>query len=84
MQIFYGHFRILVLLGFVGFSTLFLSYHPSSMPQGGQEIEIVIRNSTFIPQENIIKIDEPVTIMLRNQDKIRHGFTSVDSQIILI
>lgn len=39
-------------------------------------IEVVIRNSTFVYQARILRVDEHVVIVVRNSDTIQHGFTS--------
>lgn len=42
-----------------------------------QRIEIVIRNSDFLlTQPAAVQLGTPTVIILRNQDIIRHGFTS--------
>ena len=74
-RIFYRHSRILTVLGFVGPVILFSPQHFSAA-QDGQELEILIRNSTYEFQGGVPKPGQPVTLMIRNQDKIQHGFTS--------
>lgn len=72
------HFQMVVFLLIMG---LFLpgssvsSNGPADMKSG--EVEVVIRNSTFEFHGGILKPDEAATIILRNQDSIQHGFTSV-------
>jgi hypothetical protein len=39
-------------------------------------IEVVIRNSTFVYQARILRVDEQAVIVVRNADTIQHGFTS--------
>ena len=39
-------------------------------------ITVEIRDSTFKYQARVLKVDQEVTIVLRNQDSIRHGLTS--------
>lgn len=54
-----------------------LSIGPSvvAAPENSK-VEIVIRNSTFEFQGGMLRPNEPGTIVLRNQDKIQHGFAS--------
>jgi hypothetical protein len=39
-------------------------------------VEVVIRNSTFVYQARILRVDEQAVIVVRNADTIQHGFTS--------
>lgn len=43
---------------------------------GTGEVKIVIRNYTFEFQGGALRPNEPGTIVLKNMDKVRHGFTS--------
>ncbi|MBI3812026.1 MAG: cupredoxin domain-containing protein [Nitrospirae bacterium] len=58
-------------------SLMVLSIGPSvvAAPENSK-VEIVIRNSTFEFQGGMLRPNEPGTIVLRNQDKIQHGFAS--------
>jgi plastocyanin len=47
----------------------------AAQPAGGK-VEIVIRNYTFEFQGGMLRPNEPGTIVLRNTDKVQHGFTS--------
>ncbi|HUK55268.1 MAG TPA: cupredoxin domain-containing protein [Nitrospiria bacterium] len=40
------------------------------------KVEIVIRNYTFEFQGGALRPNEPGVIILKNQDKVQHGFTS--------
>ncbi len=43
-----------------------------------QRIEIVIRDSEFLPsQPSVVRVGMSTIIILRNQDIVRHGFTSL-------
>ena len=50
--------------------------HPADS-RTGNLVEIDIRNSTFEVQGPIVKVDQTVTLVIHNHDKITHGFTSV-------
>lgn len=43
---------------------------------GAGKVEIVIRNYTFEFQGGALRPNEPGTILLKNLDKVQHGFTS--------
>lgn len=47
----------------------------AAAPAGGK-VEIDIRNYTFELQGGRLRPNEPGTIVLRNRDKVQHGFTS--------
>ncbi len=81
-----GHFArllkrygwVLVFIGIVCLSLLFLSAHPSVLTaQETGRVEIVIRNFTFEFQGGALRPNVPGTIVLRNLDKVKHGFTSM-------
>lgn len=68
----------LIFIGIVCLPSLFLSTFPAFLTAQDKsgKVEIVIRNSTFEFQGGILQPNEPGTIVLRNQDKVKHGFTS--------
>ena len=39
-------------------------------------LDVVIRNSSFVYQARILRVDEQAVIVVRNDDTIQHGFTS--------
>lgn len=50
---------------------------PRAQGQPEQTVEIIIRDSAFSQsQVTRMQMDAPTVIILRNQDKTRHGFTS--------
>jgi len=52
---------------------------PVAAPAQDEErgtIEVVIRNSSFVYQARILRVDEQAVIVVRNADTIQHGFTS--------
>jgi len=52
---------------------------PTAMSAQDEErgtIEVVIRNSSFVYQARILRVDEQAVIVVRNADTIQHGFTS--------
>ncbi len=57
---------------------VFLSVNSSSGVAAPEtaKVEIVIRNYAFEFQGGAIRPNEPGTIVLRNLDKVQHGFTS--------
>ena len=54
---------------------LFVSSSGGAAPEPAK-VEIVIRNFTFEFQGGALRPNEPGTILLKNLDKVRHGFTS--------
>lgn len=69
------HRWILVFIGIVSLS--FFPLHPAAlMAQGTTKVEIVIQNSTFEFHGGALRPNVPGIIVLRNLDKIKHGFTS--------
>lgn len=67
----------LIVIGIVCLPSLFPSVHLSVLAaQESAKVEIVIRNFTFEFQGGALRPNEPGTITLRNQDKVKHGFTS--------
>ncbi len=71
-------------LGLVGLTLgIVCSVFAAELPQDSllmsqeQRVEIIIRNSEFlIPERGGLQFGLPTVIILRNQDIIRHGFTS--------
>jgi len=61
-------FTLVALLLLVGAST--------GAAAAGGTIVILLRNYTFEYQNGALKPNEPGTIVLKNTDKVRHGFTS--------
>jgi plastocyanin len=58
-------------------SFLFLAANSSVLTAAETaKVEIVIRNYTFEFQGGALRPNEPGTIILKNSDKIQHGFTS--------
>mgnify|MGYP001313547038 CR=1 FL=1 len=55
---------------------LLLGHFSALTAQESTRVEIVIRNSTFEFQGGALRPNIPGTIVLRNLDKIKHGFTS--------
>lgn len=62
---------IVGVAGMIGLASL-----PLPAQEAGDRIEITIRNSIFQFPVKVLGPDQPVTIRLRNQDTIEHGFTS--------
>jgi len=77
MSSYQRHFSFLVFL-LIGASPVFSSSLDSPVPTQEQsgKVEIVIRNSTYEVQGGILRPNEASTIVLRNLDKIQHGFNS--------
>ena len=68
---------ILVFIGIVSLSFLLLSVRPfRSYGAESAKVEIVIQNSTFEFHGGALQPNVPGIIVLRNLDKIKHGFTS--------
>ncbi|HLB94577.1 MAG TPA: cupredoxin domain-containing protein [Nitrospiria bacterium] len=77
MRILQQNVRTRLLLGIVGLSLIFLfADSPVLTALETGKVEIVIRNSTFEFQGGALRPDMPGTLLLRNLDKIQHGFTS--------
>lgn len=77
MSSYQGHFSVLVFLLISAFPTSSPSLDlPFPTQEQSGKVEIVIRNSTYEFQEGILRPNEASTIILRNLDKIQHGFTS--------
>ena len=77
MRIFRWHSSIVFLLTIIAFPLLSISVKWAlSADQPSGKVEIVIQNSRYEYQGGILKPDESSTIIVRNADKIRHGFTS--------
>lgn len=77
MQICKRHFRVAVFLLIVALSLPgFSVYSNAPAEQQSGVVEIIIRNSTFQFQGGVLRPNESATIVLRNQDKIQHGFIS--------
>jgi hypothetical protein len=63
--------------GVVVLSLIFLSigsFIAAALETG--KVEIIVRNFTFEFQGGALRPNEPGTILLRNLDKVQHGFTS--------
>ena len=77
MKILQRNRRPRLLLSVVVLSSIFLSADSSVLTalETGK-VEIIIRNSTFEFQGGVLRPNEPGTILLKNLDKIQHGFTS--------
>ena len=77
MQILQRNRRNRLLLGVVILPLIFLSadFSIPSVREIGK-VEIVIRNFIFEFQGGALKPNEPGTVLLKNLDKVRHGFTS--------
>jgi hypothetical protein len=72
-----GHFGAVLLLTNVIFPQPSSSYDSIlSVEQPSGKVEIVIRNSRYEFQGGILRPNEAATIIVRNADKIQHGFTS--------
>lgn len=54
----------------------FVSFPSALVAQEQGKIEVVIRNSAYEVRAGVIQPDVPATIVVRNLDKIEHGFTS--------
>ena len=66
-----------IFIAIVCLSVFFLFAHPFTLTaQENTKVEIVIRNSTFEFQGGALRPNVPGTIVLRNTDKVKHGFTS--------
>jgi hypothetical protein len=55
---------------------LFLSVLSDAPGQENSRVEITIQNSAFEFQGGALRPNLPGVIVLRNQDKVKHGFTS--------
>src|ERR1700751_5966384 len=55
---------------------LFLSALADAPGQENSKVEITIQNSTFEFQGGALRPNVPGVIVLRNKDKVKHGFTS--------
>ena len=65
------------ILSLIGIACVFIfSARPSAQAQGTTKVEIVIQNSTFEFHGSALQPNVTGTIILRNLDKIKHGFTS--------
>lgn len=53
-----------------------LSVPVSAQDEERGAVEVVVRDSTFVYQARILRVDEQVVIVVRNLDAIQHGFTS--------
>jgi plastocyanin len=77
MQIFQRNRRARFYQAVVAVSLIVLSAGSAvvASPVTGK-VEIVIRNSVFEFQGGVLRPNEPGTILLKNVDKVQHGFTS--------
>jgi len=77
VQIFKRMMPVRFLLMFVGLALVFLSAGSAvtASPETAK-VEIVIRNYVFEFQGGALRPNEPGTIVLKNTDKVQHGFTS--------
>ena len=46
------------------------------LSQAEQSVEVVIKNSTFVTKQNVLRLGLPTTITVRNEDTQRHDFGS--------
>jgi hypothetical protein len=67
-----GSFLLMWVLIFSGFS----AYSADNTDQPIGVVKVNIRNYTFEFHGGILKPDQAATIVVHNQDKITHGFTS--------
>jgi plastocyanin len=44
--------------------------------QSEQRVEVVIKNSTFVTKQSVLRLGLPTTITVRNEDSQRHDFGS--------
>jgi plastocyanin len=44
--------------------------------QSEQTVEVVIRDSTFLTKQAVLRLGLPTTITIRNEDAVRHDFGS--------
>jgi len=51
--------------------------------QSEQTVEVVIRDSTFITKQNVLRLGLPTTITIKNEDSQRHDFGSTMFEGIL-
>lgn len=77
MRIYRRKIRIRLFILIAVSSFLFLA-GSSSGPTGAEpaKVEIIIRNYTFEFQGGALRPNQPGTIVLKNMDKVQHGFTS--------
>jgi hypothetical protein len=70
--------KSLVLWGSIGALTglMGMMAWPLLAQEDAGRIEITIKNSTYQFEKKMLRPDQPVTIVLRNQDTIEHGFVS--------
>ena len=69
--------RAIFFMAILFLPVVFLFGHfPDLMAQESTRVEIVIRNFTFEFQGGALRPNIPGTIVLRNMDKVKHGFTS--------
>ncbi len=58
-------------------AALTISAGAAAIEPGEQRIELTIRDSTYLKTKTMpIRADLPVTIVIHNEDTIRHGFSS--------
>ena len=77
MRSYQQHYSFLVFL-LIGAFPAFSSSLDSPLPTQDQsgKVEVIIRNSTYEVQGGVLRPNEAATIVLRNLDKIQHGFSS--------
>lgn len=51
--------------------------------QSEQTVEVVIKDSTFITKQNVLRLGLPTTITIKNEDSQRHDFGSTMFEGIL-
>jgi len=62
---------------FVGLSVSGIDARPEGLTAQDQRIEILIREYAFmLTQPSPVRLHAPTVIIIRNQDIVRHGFTS--------
>jgi plastocyanin len=68
---------MLTRLGILAFAVVLAASASGQMAMEEQRVEIVIRNYEFqLTQPAPIRLHQPTIIILRNQDIVRHGFSS--------
>jgi plastocyanin len=69
-----GHWTL--TLGLVAGAAVSLWVTVPVHSQSEQAVEVVIKNSTFVTKQTVLRLGSPTTITIRNEDSQRHDFGS--------
>lgn len=67
---------VLVVAAVAAGAVVMGSWNPAGGQEPSQTVDITIRDSAFKVETRVLRLQAPIRIVLRNTDKIEHGFTS--------